>query len=72
MDISKIGAAIEQIGFKGVNVGVVDERGEIAAMYRGVPQNDIGLRTDVLDNVSKEVRTYNAYTFYGSKGYSCR
>lgn len=70
--IRKISSGIEQIGFKGVNVGVVDERGEIAAMYRGVPQNDIGLRTDVLDNVSKEVRTYNAYTLYGSKGYSCR
>lgn len=33
--------------------GVVDERGEIAAMYRGVPQNDVGIRTDVIDNVSK-------------------
>lgn len=39
--------------FKGLKVGVVDERGEIAALYRGVPQNDIGLRTDVIDNVSK-------------------
>ena len=44
---------IEQIGFEGINVGIVDERGEIAAMYRGVPQNDIGIRTDVIDNVSK-------------------
>lgn len=34
---------------KGMNVGVVDERSEIAACYMGVPQNDIGLRTDVLD-----------------------
>ena len=39
--------------FKGLKVGVVDERGEIAALYRGIPQNDIGLRTDVIDNVSK-------------------
>ena len=23
--------------------------GEIAALYKGIPQNDIGLRTDVLD-----------------------
>lgn len=34
---------------KGVTVGVVDERSEIAACYMGVPQNDVGLRTDVLD-----------------------
>lgn len=35
------------------NIGVVDERGEIAGCYRGVPQNDIGMRTDVLDNCPK-------------------
>lgn len=33
----------------GVNVGVVDERSEIAACFQGVPQNDLGCRTDVLD-----------------------
>ena len=32
---------------------MVDERGEIAAMYRGIPQNDVGIRTDIIDNVSK-------------------
>lgn len=37
----------------GVNVGLVDERSEIAACYRGGAQNDIGMRTDVLDNCSK-------------------
>lgn len=34
---------------KGINVGVVDERSEIGASYMGVPQNDVGMRTDVLD-----------------------
>lgn len=34
---------------RGMNVGVVDERSEIAACYMGVPQNDVGLRTDILD-----------------------
>lgn len=34
---------------KGMNVGVVDERSEIAACYMGIPQNDVGIRTDVLD-----------------------
>lgn len=34
---------------KGMNVGVVDERSEIAACYQGIPQNDVGSRTDVMD-----------------------
>jgi stage III sporulation protein AA len=33
----------------GLTVGVVDERSEIGACYMGVPQNDLGIRTDVLD-----------------------
>lgn len=33
----------------GVTVGVVDERSEIAACYMGVPQNELGIRTDILD-----------------------
>lgn len=36
-------------GFAGVNVGVVDERSEIGACYDGIPQNDLGIRTDILD-----------------------
>lgn len=37
----------------GVNVSVVDERSEIAGSYLGVPRNDVGIRTDVLDGCSK-------------------
>lgn len=33
----------------GMQVGVVDERSEIAACYMGIPQNELGIRTDVLD-----------------------
>ena len=33
----------------GISVGVVDERSEIGACYLGIPQNDVGMRTDVLD-----------------------
>lgn len=33
----------------GVTVGVVDERSEIGACYQGIPQNELGIRTDVLD-----------------------
>lgn len=38
---------------KAYSVGVVDERSEIAACYEGIPQNDIGIRTDVLDQWTK-------------------
>ena len=37
----------------GKNVSVVDERSEISAMYRGVIQNDLGIRTDVINNIPK-------------------
>lgn len=37
----------------GVTVGVVDERSEIAGCYQGIPQNDLGERTDVLDGCPK-------------------
>lgn len=35
--------------YDGQTVGVVDERSEIGACYHGRPQNDLGIRTDVLD-----------------------
>lgn len=34
---------------KGMSVGVVDERSEIGACYMGIPQNELGIRTDILD-----------------------
>jgi stage III sporulation protein AA len=37
----------------GMKVGVVDERSEIAGCYMGVPQNQVGIRTDVLDACPK-------------------
>ena len=51
--VKKISNGIPEINFKGLTVSVIDERGEIAAMHRGTPQNDIGIRTDVLDNIPK-------------------
>lgn len=53
--VRRISGGIENINFKGITVGLVDERGEIAAMYKGVAQNDVGMRTDILSNVPKAI-----------------
>lgn len=53
--VRKISDGIPEIGFKGIDVSLIDERGEISAMYNGVPQNKIGIRTDVLENVTKPI-----------------
>ncbi|MCF6465623.1 stage III sporulation protein AA [Clostridium sp. Cult2] len=42
------------LGGKGLKVGVIDERSELAGMYNGMPQFQIGLRTDVLDGCNKK------------------
>jgi stage III sporulation protein AA len=41
------------LGFEGIKVGVVDERSELAGCYKGIPQNDLGIRTDILDACPK-------------------
>ena len=40
---------------RGLTVGVVDERSELAGSFLGRPQNDIGMRTDVLDGCPKDI-----------------
>jgi stage III sporulation protein AA len=51
--VRQISNGIPRLGLAGLVVGVVDERSEIAGCYRGVPQRDLGLRTDVLDGCPK-------------------
>lgn len=51
--VRQISTGIPELLFPGVNVGLVDERSEIAGMYQGEPQFQIGLRTDVLDACPK-------------------
>ena len=44
---------VRQISDGGMTVGLADERSEIAGCFRGVAQNDVGIRTDVMDGCPK-------------------
>ena len=53
-DLAKrISNGINEINFRGLDVSIIDERGEIAAMTKGITFNDVGIRTDVIDNMPK-------------------
>lgn len=51
--VRRLSNGIPEMHFRGVTIGMVDERGELSAMDKGVPQNDVGMRTDVIENISK-------------------
>ena len=40
---------------KGKNCVIIDERSELAGCYNGVPQLDVGIRTDVMDSCPKSI-----------------
>lgn len=55
-DIARnISDGVNQIGLSGLKVGIVDERSEIAACFKGAPQKKVGVRTDVLDACPKQL-----------------
>ncbi len=51
--VRMVSNGVPELGLPGLTVGLVDERSEIAGCYRGVPQLDVGVRTDVLDACPK-------------------
>jgi len=51
--VRQISNGIKCINFNGLTVGLIDERSEIASLYEGISRNDIGIRTDVIENVKK-------------------
>jgi stage III sporulation protein AA len=53
-DISRIiSQGNKAYNFHGKNVSIIDERSEIAGSFKGVPQMEVGDRTDILDNCPK-------------------
>lgn len=53
--IRNVSNGVKELEFTAKTVGVVDERGEIAATYKGIPQKDIGIMTDVMSNFPKSL-----------------
>lgn len=44
---------VRQVSNKGFKCGVADDRGELAAMYCGMPTNRLGAQTDIIDGAPK-------------------
>ncbi|MFL0251572.1 stage III sporulation protein AA [Clostridium neuense] len=55
-DITRnLSSGIRDIGLVGKKISVIDERSEIGACANGIPQMDIGIRTDIMDNCPKSI-----------------
>ena len=46
---------IRQLSNSGYTIGLADERSEVAGCFNGIPQNDVGMRTDVIDSCPKAI-----------------
>lgn len=45
----------EKFGFSGTKVALIDERNEISGSYLGIPQMNVGIRTDVIETCPKGI-----------------
>ncbi len=45
----------KEFAFKGMKVALIDERNEISGSYLGIPQMDVGIRTDVIETCPKDI-----------------
>lgn len=53
--IRQVSNGVKELGFSGKNVGLVDERGEVASVSNGTCNLDLGARTDIMSNCSKSI-----------------
>ncbi len=51
--VRQLSSGVDSLKIQGFNIGLVDERSEIACCYEGIAQNDVGIRTDVLNGCPK-------------------
>ncbi len=53
--IRQISNGVKRLEFYGKNVGLVDERGEVASVSNGIVNLDVGIRTDIMSNCTKSL-----------------
>lgn len=53
--VRQLSNGVPNLNFRGTNIGLVDERGEIAAISGGKYNLDVGVRTDILSNCPKSL-----------------
>lgn len=46
---------VRSLSHQSYTVGLVDERGEIAACHQGIPQHDVGPHTDIIEGAPKHI-----------------
>lgn len=51
--VRNLSNGIENMGIRPYKVGLIDERSEVAGLFNGRPQKDVGIRTDILDSCRK-------------------
>ncbi|MGL5640632.1 MAG: stage III sporulation protein AA [Paraclostridium sp.] len=53
--VRNISSGNKKRGFNGIKVALIDERNEISGSYLGVPQMDVGIRTDIIETCPKDI-----------------